>query len=160
MYTCERSCFLSDFSCILLFPSAMRMDCRTMQARHKFILTAEKAHDFLRLCGWLAESFKSSICLYWKWGIPRKGYLIAARYGSGQIEKLLACRLIEWQPAWLSSSLVWLNDSQDGCPVYWFDWVAARMAVQFTGLIEWQLGWLVLRMGWQIGVFQNQKMKI
>ena len=37
-----------------------------------------------------------------------------------------------------------LSDSQDGCPVYWFDWVTARMAVQFTGLIEWQPGWLSL----------------
>ena len=56
--------------------------------------------------------------------------------------------LIEWQPGWLSSLLVWLNDCQDGCPIYWFDWVTARMAVQITGLIEWQPGWLVLRMAW------------
>ena len=44
--------------------------------------------------------------------------------------------LIEWLPGWLSSWLVWLSDCQDGCAVDWFDWVASRMAVQLTGLIE------------------------
>ena len=41
-----------------------------------------------------------------------------------------------------------LSDSQDGCPVAWFDWVTARMAVQFTGLIEWQPGWLSSLLVW------------
>ena len=44
--------------------------------------------------------------------------------------------------------LVWLSDSQDGCPVYWFDWMTARMAVQFACLIEWQLGWLSMLLVW------------
>ena len=36
--------------------------------------------------------------------------------------------LIERLPGWLSSLQIWLSDSQDGCPVEWFDWVTARMA--------------------------------
>ena len=51
--------------------------------------------------------------------------------------------------------LVWLSGCQDGCPVDWFDWVAARIAVQLTGLIEWLPGclssWLVWLSGCQDG---------
>ena len=42
----------------------------------------------------------------------------------------------------------WLSGCQDGCPVDWIDWMTARMAVQFTGLIEWQPGWLSSLLVW------------
>ena len=44
--------------------------------------------------------------------------------------------------------LVSLSGCRDGCPVYWFAWMTARMAVQFTGLIEWQPGWLSSVLVW------------
>ena len=47
-------------------------------------------------------------------------------------------------PASMALRTVWLSGSQDGCPVYLFDWVAARMPVQFTCLIE-SLEWFVFQ---------------
>ena len=50
----------------------------------------------------------------------------------------------DWVAARMAVQLNGLtSDCQDGCPTDWFDWVAARMAVHLLGLIEWLSSWLV-----------------
>ena len=107
-----------------------------------------------------------------KWGIPRTGYLVPRRdtpraqpntQSSWETVAAAAVAAVTWfflgglpppqtpslsRPAGLQDWLLWLSDSQDGCPVYWFDRVTARKAVQFNGLIEWQPGWPSSSMVW------------
>ena len=99
----------------------------------------------------------------------RTGYLVPGHFGPGlrQMSRVVGklppssdtswggCRprapLQVGLPASRIHWLIWLSGCQDGCPVAWFDWVAARMAVQLTGLIEWLPGWLSSWLVWLSG---------
>ena len=134
--------FRIDFQEIKITPESVRSDFHIL-----FLLQGLKSIDFQ----WTNEHPGKRVKKY-AWAVP--GIYEVANWVDWVTASMAvqSTGLFEWQPGWLSSLMVWLNDSRDGCPVYWFVWMTARMAVQFTGLIDWLPGRLVLGMGELFGV--------
>ena len=101
------------------------------------------------ICAWqgIYGCILLSSQIWSKWGIPRTGYLVPGHLGPGSARcpEMLGNRPLGGcrppRPPPLSRPIGLQNSG-------WFDWVTARMAVQFTGLIEWLPGWLSSLMVW------------